>query len=73
MERRMEASKKQAELLTDMEEQLAKARKQEKDYEEAMEQLQADLEVLEQDNSRLKQNLNNVDRQGESEPLFPIP
>jgi cell shape-determining protein MreC len=64
MERRMEASKKQADALADLEDQLSKARKQEKAYEEAMEQLQADLDTLEQENGRLKQSLNTPDRQG---------
>lgn len=63
MERRMEASKKQADALADLEEQLSKARKQEKAYEEAMEQLQADLDNMEQENSRLKQSLNTSERQ----------
>ncbi|KAG8838361.1 hypothetical protein FRC18_004966 [Serendipita sp. 400] len=69
MERRMEASKKQADALVDLEEQLVKARKQEKAYEEAMEQLQADLGDLEQENGRLKQSLNTTtERQGSGAP-----
>ncbi|KZT73394.1 hypothetical protein DAEQUDRAFT_762303 [Daedalea quercina L-15889] len=54
MERRMEASKKQADSIVDLENELMKARKQERAYEEAMEQLQADLDALEQDNAKLK-------------------
>ncbi|KAL0951934.1 hypothetical protein HGRIS_008587 [Hohenbuehelia grisea] len=54
MERRMEAVKKQADVITDLEGQLVKAKKQERAYEEAMEQLQADLDALEQDNAKLK-------------------
>lgn len=50
--------------MTDLEDQLSKARKQEKAYEEAMEQLQSDLDALEQENGRLKQSLNTPDRQG---------
>jgi dynactin 1 len=34
--------------------ELSKARKQERVYKEAMEQLQADLDALEQDNTKLK-------------------
>lgn len=64
MERRIEASKRQADVVTDLEEHLGKARKQEKAYEEAMEQLQADLDHLEQENGRLKQSLNAPERQG---------
>jgi len=54
MERRMEAVKKQADTIVEFEIELSKARKQEKAYEEAMEQLQADLDTLEQDNAKLK-------------------
>jgi dynactin 1 len=49
LERRMEASKKQADGLLALEGELLKARKQERHYEEAMEQLQADLDTLEPD------------------------
>ena len=59
MERRMETVKKQADTITDLENELAKARKQERAYEEAMEQLQADLDALEQDNAKLKALANN--------------
>lgn len=69
----MEASKKQADLLADMEEQLAKARKQEEDYQGALDSMQTELEEAEQEIIRLKQNSNNVDRQGEFQPLFPAP
>lgn len=54
MERRMEAVKKQADTIVELEIELSKARKQERAYEEAMEQLQADLDALEQDNAKLK-------------------
>lgn len=54
MERRMEAVKKQADTIVEFEIELSKARKQERAYEEAMEQLQADLDTLEQDNAKLK-------------------
>lgn len=53
-DRRMEAARKQGDTITDLEAELAKVRKQEKAYEEAMEQLQADLDALEQDNAKLK-------------------
>ncbi|QRW00779.1 Dynein associated protein [Ceratobasidium sp. AG-Ba] len=55
MERRMETVKKQADAIVDLEGDLAKARRQEKVYEEAMEQLQNDLDELEQENAKLKQ------------------
>lgn len=63
MERRMETVKKQADAITDLENELAKARKQERAYEEAMEQLQADLDGLEQDNAKLKTLATNPERQ----------
>ncbi|KAI0370083.1 dynactin [Pilatotrama ljubarskyi] len=63
MERRMETVKKQADAITDLENELSKARKQERAYEEAMEQLQADLDALEQDNVKLKALANNPERQ----------
>jgi hypothetical protein len=64
MERRMEAAKKQADAILDLEVELSKARKQERAYEEAMEQLQADLDALEQDNAKLKTLTAGQDRQG---------
>ncbi len=54
MERRMETVKKQADTILDLESELSKARKQERAYEEAMEQLQSDLDVFEQENAKLK-------------------
>ncbi|TCD64746.1 hypothetical protein EIP91_003668 [Steccherinum ochraceum] len=54
MERRMEGVKKQGDHISELESELAKAHKQERAYEEAMEQLQADLDALEQDNAKLK-------------------
>ncbi|TFK65445.1 hypothetical protein BDN72DRAFT_824554 [Pluteus cervinus] len=63
MERRMEAVKKQADTIVDLENELTKARKQERAYEEAMEQLQADLDTLEQDNAKLKNLAAGQERQ----------
>ena len=54
MERRIETFKKQGDAIDDMQEQLAKSRKQERAYEEAMDQLQSDLDSLEQENVKLK-------------------
>jgi dynactin 1 len=65
MERRLEAVKKQADAIVELEGELAKARKQERAYEEAMEQLQADLDSLEQDNAKLKSLTAGQERQGE--------
>ncbi|KII94229.1 hypothetical protein PLICRDRAFT_100409 [Plicaturopsis crispa FD-325 SS-3] len=63
MERRMEAVKKQADAIVDLEAELSKARKQERAYEEAMEQLQSDLDALEQDNAKLKAVASGPERQ----------
>lgn len=64
MERRMETVKKQADTIDDLAGELSKARKQERAYEEAMEQLQADLDTLEQDNAKLKTMSTGHERQG---------
>lgn len=66
MERRMEAAKKQADTIDDLASELSKARKQERAYEEAMEQLQADLDALEQDNAKLKLLASGHERQSKS-------
>lgn len=72
MDRRMEAVKKQADTIIDLENELNKARKQERAYEEAMEQLQADLDSLEQDNAKLKTMANNAERQpSAAQPVEP--
>lgn len=72
MERRMEAAKKQADAILDLEGELSKARKQERAYEEAMEQLQSDLDVLEQDNAKLKTLTAGQERQGPSFFFWPF-
>lgn len=64
MERRMETVKKQADAIVDLETELQKARKQEKAYEDAMEQLQTDLDAFEQENSKLKQAAASAEKQG---------
>ena len=65
MERRIESAKKQTETIHDFEAELAKYRKQERSYEEAMEQLQTDLDNLEKENVKLKAAASNAERQGE--------
>jgi dynactin 1 len=64
MERRLETVRKQADAIVELENELAKARKQERTYEEAMEQLHSDLDALEQDNSKLKALTAGQERQG---------
>lgn len=54
MERRMEAVRKQAETVTELEGLVGKAQKQEKYYVEAMEQLQSEFDALAKENSKLK-------------------
>ena len=63
MERRLETVKKQADAIVELENELIKARKQERTYEEAMEQLHSDLDALEQDNAKLKTLTAGQERQ----------
>ncbi|KAL5533874.1 hypothetical protein ACEPAG_334 [Sanghuangporus baumii] len=63
MERRLDAVKKQADTISNLEAEISKARKQEKSYEEAIEQLQSDLDAMEQDNVKLKQFTAGMERQ----------
>jgi dynactin 1 len=63
MERRMEGAKRQADAIAELEAELAKAQKQERAYEEAMEQLQNDLDNLEKDNARLKAAASQNEKQ----------
>ena len=72
MERRMETVKKQADTINDLEAELSKARKQERSYEEAIDQLQHDLDALEQDNIKFKALANNPERQGMEISLSPF-
>lgn len=57
MEKRAESVKKQADTMVELESELSKYRKQEKDYQVVVEQLQGDLDVMERDNAKLKQNV----------------
>lgn len=53
LERRLEATRKQAEQIVELENDVAKAKKQEKVYEDAIEQMQKDLDILEAENVKL--------------------
>lgn len=64
MERRLEALKKQADTIVQLENELIKARKQERAYEEAMEQLHADLDALDEENARLQALTAGQEKQG---------
>lgn len=68
MERRMEAAKKQAEAVTELEGLLGKAQKQEKYYVEAMEQLQSEFDALAKENSKLK-SASNAPEKGENDSI----
>lgn len=57
MEKRLEAVKKQAEVMAQLEADLAKSRKQERTYEEANEVLQRDLDSMERELHQLKQSV----------------
>jgi dynactin 1 len=54
MERRLEAVKKRADTIVDLEGELSNAKKQKRAFEEAVDQVQADLNAQEQDNAKLK-------------------
>ncbi|KAH7340157.1 dynein associated protein-domain-containing protein [Rhizoctonia solani] len=73
MERRMETVKKQADAIVDLEGDLAKSRKQEKAYEEALEQLQSDLDELSQENARLKQATAGAENNAPGQPTTEEP
>jgi dynactin 1 len=64
MERRLETVKKQADAIIELENELVKARKQERAYEEAMEQLHADLDALDKENARLQTLTAGQQKQG---------
>jgi dynactin 1 len=69
MERRMEGVKKQADTIADLEAELVKARKQERSYEDAIEQLQGDLDTMEQENTKLKQAGGGHERKPSGVPI----
>jgi hypothetical protein len=65
LERRLEATRKQADLIVELENDVAKAKKQEKVYEDAIEQLQAEQDALEAENAKLRKGGQGApDRQG---------
>ncbi|WVN86516.1 uncharacterized protein L203_101680 [Cryptococcus depauperatus CBS 7841] len=64
LERRLEASRKQGDIIVELESDVAKAKKQEKVYEDAIEQLQAEQDALEAENARLRKGQGqSADRQ----------
>lgn len=69
LERRLEGSRKQADTILDLENELSKGKKQEKVYEDAIEQLQAELDAAEAEITRVKRNLPAGTGDGEA-PLL---
>jgi dynactin 1 len=65
MEKRLESVKKQADVLAQLESDLAKSRKQERTYEEANEVLQRDLDAMEQELGKLRQNAASAEKQSQ--------
>ena len=72
MERRMEGVKKQADAIADLETELVKAKKQHQSYDDAIEQLQADLDTLEQENAKLKANAPSQEKQASGTPAVEL-
>lgn len=64
LERRLEASRKLADQILELENDVAKAKKQEKVYEDAIEQMQEELDGLENENAKLRKG-HGMDRQSE--------
>jgi dynactin 1 len=58
LERRLEATRKQADQIIELENDLTKAKKQEKVYSDAIEQLQAEQDALEGENARLRKGVD---------------
>jgi dynactin 1 len=71
LDRRMEASKKQADTIVDLENELGKAKRQERTYEEALEQLQQDLDTAEKEIARLKTQVAGQERQASANQAQP--
>lgn len=67
LERRLEATRKQADQIIELENDVAKAKKQEKVYSDAIEQLQAEQDGLEAENAKLRKG-QGVDAKGVSAP-----
>jgi dynactin 1 len=64
MERRLESVKKQADTIVELESEIAKSKKQDRAYEDAIEQLQADLDTSELELAKYKAADNAPERQG---------
>jgi dynactin 1 len=69
MERRAEAGRRQADALAEIEGELAKARKQERVYEDALEQLHAAMDTMEQEHAKFKAAGAGAERQVSGAPV----
>ncbi len=69
MERRMEGLKKQADRISELEDEVGKAQKKERDLFEEMTQLQADVDQYTRENAQLRAMTAGQDRPGE-ETIF---
>lgn len=63
MERRMDAVKKQQDTIAELESEIAVAKKSQRSYEDAVEQLHADLDAAEQEITKLKTLTAGIERQ----------
>ena len=72
MERRMDTVKKQQDTIAELEAEIAAAKKSQRSYEDAVEQLHADLDAAEQEITKLKTLTAGMERQSESLSSFQI-
>jgi dynactin 1 len=68
LERRLEATRKQADQILELENDITKAKKQEKVYSDAIEQLQAEQDALEAENAKLRKGQGVDVRDGGAVP-----
>ncbi|KAI9631947.1 dynein associated protein-domain-containing protein [Dioszegia hungarica] len=78
LERRLEATRKLADTVLELENDVAKTRKQEKVYEDAIEQMQGELEAMEGENAKLRKSGEpkltfSVNASSSSEPIIYAP
>lgn len=65
IERKLESSKKLADANAELQSEITKLRKEKVTYDEAMEQMQTDLDAVEQEYAKLKASTAGLERQGE--------
>ncbi|KAI7830262.1 dynein associated protein-domain-containing protein, partial [Gamsiella multidivaricata] len=69
LEKRMETFKKQAEQISILDRDVDKAKKQERDYDEAISALQADMAALEEQNALLRRSVKNKESRNITTPV----